>query len=76
MGSHTEQTCERGGEAWTQVGGDDAADLFYDGNTLVAVRRIGEGESGTCPDAWFGLDLSDCTLVGEPVTVPCEPQGE
>ena len=76
IGSHTEQTCERGDDSFIQVGGDDAADLFYEGNTMVAVRRIGEGSTDTCPDAWFGLDLSDCELVGEPVTVPCDPQGE
>ena len=43
---------------------------------LDAVSRIGEGDSETCPDAWFGLNLSDCTRVGEPVTVPSDPQGE
>src|SRR5688500_15715149 len=53
MGSHTEQICELDGEEWTLVGGDDAADLFYDGNTLAAVRRVGEGGSDTCVDAWF-----------------------
>jgi hypothetical protein len=76
IGSHTEQPCEQGDESFTKVGGDDAADLFFDGNTMAAVRQIGEGSSETCPDAWFGLDLSDCTPVGEPVSVPCESQGE
>jgi hypothetical protein len=76
IGSHTEQSCERGDGAWTLVGGDSFVERFYEGNTMVAVRRIGEGSSDTCPDAWFGLDLSDCTPVGEPVTVECDPQGE
>ncbi len=76
IGSHTEQVCELDGQQWTKVGGDDAADLYYDGNALAAVRRVDEGASDECPDAWFGLDLSACALQGEPVTVYCEPQGE
>ena len=74
-GSHMEQTCERGDESWTRAFGGGVDDAFFDGNTMAAVRRVGEGSSEECPDAWFGLDLSDCEPVGEPVTVPCEPQG-
>lgn len=72
MGSHTEQDCELDGQTWIRIGGDDAADLFYDGDTLAAVRRLGEGDDEGCPDAWYGLDLSGCTLVGEVQTVSCD----
>jgi hypothetical protein len=76
MGSHTEQTCEQDRQEWIRIGGDDAADLFYDGDTLAAVRRIGEGDTEACPDSWFGLDLSACAPIGEPVPVYCDAQGE
>jgi hypothetical protein len=76
MGSHTEQPCALDGKTYTLVGGDDAADLYYEGQALVAVARIGEGSSEECPDAWFGADLSECEPTGEPVTVYCDFQGE
>lgn len=75
MGSHTEQDCVSGADTWVLVGGDDFTKFYYDGQELVAVRQIGDGQ-GACEDTWFGMDLSDCTPVGEPVQVPCEPQGE
>lgn len=75
IGSHTEQPCTSGSVAYTRTGGDDAATLFFatDG-TLAAVRRVGAGD-GTCEDAWFGLDLSDCEATGDEVVVPCDGNG-
>ncbi|MCB9680628.1 MAG: hypothetical protein H6733_04080 [Alphaproteobacteria bacterium] len=75
MGSHTEQTCQLGPVPYVVVGGDDASTLFFGPEgALAAVRRVGEG-TDTCEDAWFGLDLTGCQLVGEPERVPCDHNG-
>jgi hypothetical protein len=71
IGSHTELSCDACAGTFVRVGGDDAADLYFDGDgKLAAVRRIGEG-TPTC-EAWFGLNLSDCVARGKPVEVDCD----
>lgn len=73
LGSHTEQDCVACGSTYIRVGGDDAHWLFFDATgELVTVQIIGEGS--TCDDAWFGIDLSECTLNGEVERVSCDPQ--
>ena len=69
---HTEQDCVSGERTWTLVGGNDDSEAYYEGQALVAVRVMDEGEYVGCDGAWYGEDLSRCTPVGEPVEVPCD----
>lgn len=70
IGSHTEQTCTLYNQSFTKVGGDDAADLYFDPDgVLHAVHRLEDVRN--CPD-WYGLNLSGCVPTGEPITVSCE----
>lgn len=74
IGSHTEQPCELCGRPFVRVGGDDAAELFFEDNGgLAAVHRLGAG-SASC-DSWYGIELSGCNPTGESVTVPCDGAG-
>jgi len=53
------------------VGGDDAAQLFFSENgQLFSVHRVDRDEP-SC-DAWYGLDLSACEPIGDPITVACQ----
>jgi hypothetical protein len=74
IGSHTEQPCEFCGRPFVRVGGDDAAELFFEQNGLLAaVHRLGAG-SARC-DAWYGIELAGCNPTGQSVTVPCDGAG-
>lgn len=71
MGSHTEQDCTACGRTFVKVGGDDAADRYFEGQMLVAVRR-NDQPVGTCDVSWYGLDLTDCVATGAVRRVDCD----
>jgi hypothetical protein len=71
LGAHTEQTCSVCGFELIRVGGIDDVERYYEpSGALAAVRRVDES-TGAC-GGWYGGDLSDCVLSGDPLTVPCE----
>lgn len=76
IGSHTEQACNALEGNFTRVGGDDAADLYFnDAGELAAVRSISADDIATC-EKWFGMDLSKCFEVGKAVQVECDGSGD
>jgi hypothetical protein len=84
IGSHTEQTCFSYGTPYLfyiEVGGNDGVRPFYNAHgKMVAIQILGDGTNvgdrkrSACNDAWYGMNLSECTPTSEVRRVLCEGQ--